>query len=130
MLLAAEVFDFEEQSTYSLRVRSTDLGGNHIENAFVIDILDVDETVGIRANEDQAVKIYPNPFTHAARVVFPNPQGETYRMYLMDLAGKIVMTREEIRTSQFELQREDLGKGYYIIELRGKQVYRGRIVIE
>ena len=130
MLLAARVFNYEEKNSYSLRVRSTDLGGNHLENVFVINILDVDETVGIEGIEGREVRIYPNPFSHSARIEFPNPEGEAYRMRLMDLTGKVVLSRDGIMTPQFELRREGLGKGCYIIELRGKEVYRGKIVIE
>ncbi len=130
MLLAAEVFDFEKQNSLTLRVRSTDLGRNFIEKAFVLTVLDVDETVGIYGREDQHVKVYPNPFTKSARVEFPNNEGESYRMYLMDLTGKVVMIRTDIISSKFTINRDDLSKGYYILELRGKQIYRSRIIVE
>ena len=130
MLLAAEAFDFEQKDSLSLRVRSTDLGSNFIEKVFIIAVLDVDETVGIYAPEDQHIKIYPNPFSTSARVEFPNDEGESFTMYLMDLTGKTVLVKGDIFSDTFTISRNDLGRGYYILELRGKQVYRSRIIVE
>ncbi|MCX7722813.1 MAG: cadherin domain-containing protein [Verrucomicrobiae bacterium] len=42
-LVAATVFDFESKRSCSIRVRSTDSGGLHIEKAFVIAVHDVNE---------------------------------------------------------------------------------------
>ncbi|MCB2213855.1 tandem-95 repeat protein [bacterium] len=39
-LLAAQDFNFEEQDSYSVRIRSTDSGGQHVEEVFAIEILD------------------------------------------------------------------------------------------
>jgi murein DD-endopeptidase MepM/ murein hydrolase activator NlpD len=42
-LKTAAVFNFEDRSSYTIRVRSTDRGGLFIEKAFVIQIIDVNE---------------------------------------------------------------------------------------
>ena len=41
-LLSNEVFDFDSQTAYSIRVRSTDLNGDTYEESFAISVLDVD----------------------------------------------------------------------------------------
>ena len=43
-LLAAEIFDFDERETYSIRVRSTDSGGLFVEEQFTINILDLKDS--------------------------------------------------------------------------------------
>ncbi len=43
-LQTAEVFDFETQSSYSIRVRTTDSGGLWYEEAFTIDVTGLNET--------------------------------------------------------------------------------------
>jgi len=43
-LQASESFDYESKSSYSVRVRSTDFGGNNFEKVFVITVTDVNET--------------------------------------------------------------------------------------
>lgn len=43
-LLSASVFNYEQQNQYNIRVRTTDNGGLYIEAAFVVSILDINET--------------------------------------------------------------------------------------
>ncbi len=55
-LIADEVFDFETESNYSVRVRTTDEGGLFFEKAFIITITDVTavaQTISFEAIEDQ-----------------------------------------------------------------------------
>ena len=42
-LLSANVFNYEQQNQYNIRVRTTDNGGLYIETAFVVAILDINE---------------------------------------------------------------------------------------
>lgn len=130
MLIAAHRFDFEEKAEYSIRVRSTDLGYNYIENSFVINIVDVDETVGIAETGDGEIRIFPNPFSHSTTIRFPNLSGEPYRATLRDISGKLVWMREDITSNEFILQGSGLGKGLYILELTGEKTCREKLVIE
>jgi len=43
-LRASGTLDYESKSSYSVRVRSTDLGGNTFEKVFVVSVTDVNET--------------------------------------------------------------------------------------
>ncbi|WP_430645155.1 beta strand repeat-containing protein [Agromyces sp. GXS1127] len=54
VLETAAEFDFEAKTTYSIRVRATDGYGGSIEEAFTIDVLDVDEDVPPTAIDDTA----------------------------------------------------------------------------
>ena len=130
LLLAGERFDYEMKDSYTIRVLSMDLAQNYIVNVFVIYIQDVDETVGIEGYRDHDIKTYPNPFSHTATISFPNPEGKPYRMYLMDITGKVVRSEDNISTSIFYLDRGNLRKGLYLIELRGDKRYRGKLMVE
>ena len=48
----------------------------------------------------------------------------------MDLSGKTYINEDEITTSEYVLQKGDLKKGLYFVELRGPKIYRGKIVID
>jgi hypothetical protein len=48
----------------------------------------------------------------------------------MDLSGKILRDIDNISGSDYILERNDLEKGYYILELCGDKVYRGKIIVE
>jgi hypothetical protein len=76
------------------------------------------------------MRIYPNPFNESTIIEFPNPDFEPYKLILMDLSGKIHRITGQISGSRYELQRENLEIGFYIIELVGPRVFRGRILIE
>jgi hypothetical protein len=43
-LRASGILDYESKNSYSVRVRSTDLGGNTFEKVFVVSVTDVNET--------------------------------------------------------------------------------------
>ena len=63
-------------------------------------------------------------------ISFHNTTGESYRLVLTDLSGKVVRMRENVTTETFILKREGLEKGMYVIELRGDKTYRGKLVIK
>jgi hypothetical protein len=130
MLLAATIFDYETQQTYDIRIRVVDAEGYSLENTFTITITDVDESVGIAPTRSGDLRIYPNPMSQSATVEFPNPEGTRYRMRIMDLTGKTLLLRDNIFENRFIIYREDLGRGYYLLELHGDKVFHGRLVIE
>ncbi len=130
LLLASESFDYETKNQYSIRVRSTDLAGNYCEVPFTIQVIDIDETTGIPVNRAGTLEVYPNPFSHSATVRFPNPGGESCRMVLRDLSGKVCRIMEGITGTEFILEKGGLKSGLYFIELNGPKTFRGKIVIE
>ncbi len=130
LLMASEFFDFETKAQYSVRIRSTDEEGNYCEVPFIIQILDIDETTGLPRLSEGAVSAFPNPFTHATIISFPNPGNQTYRMTLMDLSGKVLRMQDNITTKDFILKRDGLEKGLYLIDIKGDKTYRGKLIIE
>jgi len=130
LLIAADYFDYETKNQYSIRVRSTDKTGNIIEGIFIIYINDLTEPTGLNFPASRQIMVYPNPMHNIATLVFPNPEGKKYTLIVLNLAGKVVRKIEDITTSRFILNKENLTKGYYLIELRGDKVYRGKIVVE
>jgi len=130
LLVAGDYFDYETQDNYSIRIRCTDKYDNIREEIFAITVNDVSEPTGYQQYSTQPIMVYPNPFNTSTTVVFPNPNEKEYRLVVTDLSGKVVRSIDNITTSSFILQKENLEKGLYLIELRGTRIYRGRIVIE
>ena len=59
-LQTAESFDFEDQSSYDVRIRSTDQGGLLIESSFTVIIADVNETpTGVSISNDEVPENEP-----------------------------------------------------------------------
>jgi len=131
LLISAEIFDFEANEELTIRVKSTDNGDGSLsyEKSFIIYVADVIET-GLSVQEDQSFNVSPNPFSERTMIRFSNPDGAKYQFVLTDLAGKVLYHTGNIYTGEFELKRNDLPPGYYIIELRGPKLYRGSVLIE
>lgn len=90
-----------------------------------------DPAAGVESIKDNNnLKIYPNPFNDKTIIEFQNPSSEPFRLTLTDLSGKVVRIVDNITDSIYELDREGLSKGFYFIELRGGNLYRGKILIE
>ncbi len=130
MLLAAEIFDYELKDVYSIRVRCTDKGNLTREEIFTIHVSDVIETGLADQNSSNQIQAYPNPFNKSTTLLFNNPEGYLYALYIMDLSGKVCRIDDNILTSRYVLEKGNLRKGFYFIELRGKKIWRGKIVIE
>ena len=130
-LLTAVVFDFETKNSYSVRIKTTDSGEGTLsfEKSFSITVNDV---VGVGLNQitGKEIKIYPNPLNGSAIISFPNPDGKEYTLLIRDLSGKVVFMTKPVMNERIILERGNLASGYYIIELRGDKIYRGKLVVE
>ena len=76
------------------------------------------------------ITIYPNPFNESTTILFSNPESDVFNLYITDLSGKLCRIVNDINTSEYVLERKNLEKGIYFIELRGPRTYRGKIIIE
>lgn len=61
---------------------------------------------------------------------FNNPEGYSYTFYITDLSGKVYRIVDNINASRYVLEKGNMKEGFYFIELRGANIYRGKIVIE
>jgi uncharacterized protein (TIGR02145 family) len=88
--------------------------------------------VGIGENfmNHSSVRIIPNPFSNKAIIQFPNSMGYSYDLVITDLTGKVVRFVGKITENSYELNKDVLPAGLYLIELRGPNIYRGKIIIE
>lgn len=76
------------------------------------------------------IDIYPNPFKKSTTLKFRNPEGFQYKLYIMDLTGKICRIIDDIYSSEYALEKGNLKEGFYFIELNGPKIFRGKIIIE
>ncbi len=103
------------------------------ENGCSGDTIILEVTIGltdIRLTHEESLKIYPNPFTSTALVSINNPERDSYTLYLKDLSGKIVKTINNITDRKTEITRDGLPAGLYLLEIRGPNVYREKIIIQ
>ncbi|MBI5219303.1 MAG: T9SS type A sorting domain-containing protein [Bacteroidia bacterium] len=84
----------------------------------------------LMAGIESKFSIYPNPFTENTLVEFSNPDNFPYSLSVSDITGKIVKYRENISDNKILIKKENLSKGLYFIELKGKKIFRGKIIVE
>jgi len=75
-------------------------------------------------------KVYPNPVYGQSIVEFSNPDRKRYDCFVFDISGRVLRYYSNITGNSFVFQKEGLANGIYFIELRGPEIFRGRIIIE
>ncbi len=75
------------------------------------------------------IRSYPNPFNYWTQIDFENPRKQPYQLIVTDMSGKIVRIVDNIRDNKVILLRENLPQGFYLFELKGEKVYRGKLII-
>jgi hypothetical protein len=76
------------------------------------------------------IQSYPNPFSQWTKINFENPKRIPYQLKVTDMSGKIVRIINDITDNGVILLRENLPQGFYLFELKGDQVYRGKFIIK
>ncbi|MBI5219261.1 MAG: T9SS type A sorting domain-containing protein [Bacteroidia bacterium] len=81
------------------------------------------------------IPIFPNPFTETTIIYIPvtstlrQTQGSV-TVCITDISGKIVLEKEDITGSTYELKRGTLKSGVYFIEITGDKISRGKLIVQ
>jgi hypothetical protein len=75
--------------------------------------------------------VYPNPLIVGSTLNFHNPNQENLTLSIIDVAGNVAQTIRNISSQSVELNRSNLKKGIYFIELRNQQglISKGKVII-
>lgn len=78
------------------------------------------------------LKVFPNPMTDKAVIIFANPDNEIQSLVLYNTKGQVVRELSSINSDQIIMNRNNLEKGVYFFQLRSKNEIRatGKIIIE
>jgi hypothetical protein len=68
--------------------------------------------------------------TDKATIQFPNPSGDKYSMRIFDLQGQVIQIINDIHSNSVVVGKEILPAGYYIFELKGTDIFRGKITVQ
>jgi hypothetical protein len=74
--------------------------------------------------------IFPNPFTEKTFIEFDNPGYNDYTLTVTDVAGRQVIRMKHVSSGFVEVDCHSLARGLYYIEIRGENIYRGKIIKE
>ena len=59
--------------------------------------------------------VAPNPFYDQARVTWPNPDNESFRVQLLDLTGQVLRIYPTVQGESLLVEKEDLAPGIYFL---------------
>ena len=77
------------------------------------------------------VIIYPNPWTSQTRVVWSNPDLDSYEIRIYDAVGRMVFFEADVAQTSYDLYQNDLPSGVYAIELTdGERLLKTDFIIE
>jgi Secretion system C-terminal sorting domain len=93
---------------------------------------DTNIVLGIAENETiSAFKLFPNPITEDAVLMFKNPKNENHTFTLFDSQGRIVRSITGIKSEQVKIKKENLITGLYLFRLsNSKTSVTGKLMIE
>lgn len=104
-------------------------------NCISCDSVLVSEPTGIFniSGNNDALNIYPNPFTHHAELKLPDDAGTSgMQLNIYNLQGKLMQQKSfAAHTKTIIIEREKLAAGIYLFELHNKEkiIVKGRFVV-
>lgn len=119
-------FDISNEKGNYFRLRQVDFNG----------VFAVTDAISIDCDADnEDVVFYPNPFNDELTIEFMSGENEEIIIYLYDVNGKIVLTKEIERTKKtvhFNEGLSELSKGVYFVEIRNlensKLIQKAKVV--
>jgi len=125
------VFTGEYEKTYYFYSIARD-GVGYIESPPDAYDLALYVNLGIEANDllnSNLIKIYPNPFSDRTTIEFNNPNQSSYDLSIFSITGNKVLKIENIKSNKVEIEKGNLLKGIYLVELKGEQVFNNKMII-
>jgi hypothetical protein len=96
------------------------------------DFIVVHLAIGKLYEEEIAVKVFPNPFTHSTTIQVEGEAYESLKLSVFDVAGRLVAEESSVFTNSIELQNSNFGAGIYIYRLEGdgRLINTGKLIAQ
>jgi hypothetical protein len=76
----------------------------------------------------QVLVVYPNPMSEYCMIRM-NDNTEIRKIELCDLSGRVIFTKDQIRSSTYRLYPENLKSGMYFLRVFADEIYLDKIII-
>jgi hypothetical protein len=70
----------------------------------------------------------PNPAADFVNIQFGKGGNGKYKLELTDITGKVVLSKDNIATGNYTLNRGELPSGMYTVTLSGEKIFRGKVI--
>ena len=119
LLMSKEVFDYQVQNTFSIRIASTDETFERLEKVFEVNV-----TTTLSADKLEAdgftVALYPNPSSDKVQISSSGTGNHSINVQLLDMSGKVLNTytgQLEDINSGLAHDSGALNKGVYFVRI-------------
>lgn len=127
MLKTKAVFNYDTQSNYRIKVRSTDQGGLYDEKWFDYIQVIKNPITGLNKLEDEAINLFPNPVQNALNISL-DASNSKYTVQIINPLGIEIVNRTIYESTIFNT--ENWTKGLYIVKiLNGSYVHTSKIEV-
>lgn len=120
----------DDANTDTLFMATNHLQGSKSAYYFIDDVSLIKCNVGVEENEEETLKIYPNPATNSISITTNNEQLKT--IYIVNVYGEKVMYQQvTVNTQQLSIDVSSFAKGIYFLEAETeKGIIRKKLVKE
>jgi len=79
---------------------------------------------------NHGIHVYPNPFSSKTIIAFPNPSKKDYTLTIYQSSGKDIVRIPRISSDKVEIEKGNMTRGVYIVEVKGEKLFRGKMVVK
>ena len=120
-LVSNAILDFEEQTSYAIRIASEDQDGATFEKDFTIEIVDLEDPLGLEEGEINGLSIYPNPVLENLAFEINDGYLGTFNALILDASGKVILEKQLLKlqpTQNFEIDTKEIPQGVYFLSIK------------
>ncbi|WP_436515325.1 T9SS type A sorting domain-containing protein [Ekhidna sp. To15] len=124
-LISGEIFDFDEQTVYTIRIETADDDGNTFAKSFEVNISDV---LAVDEWEEAGITVYPNPTKDRVSLEMKNDFIGEVSIKLVSLDGKQILIeksyskKQKATRSLLDVSNLDAGVYYVTFNFGGKEI--------
>lgn len=115
------VYSYHKSDIYRVYIQICDSNGCCDTVSKVVTVMDSSTSI-VESVKSTEFLIYPNPFTESVNVLIPKDKTIT-EVDLLDLSGKSLHLRRNIKGNNLEIFREDIPQGIYLLKIVSDKVY-------
>jgi choice-of-anchor B domain-containing protein len=94
-------------------------------------VMEIDQVTNVDENHtgDFGFNLFPNPSVDFCYLAFDNEKQESYQINIYSMSGRLVLSENTIMSTT-QISTQELSKGVYFVELKGKTITTKKLIIK
>lgn len=123
------VVTYNNTGTYSVSLTASNGNLSNTETKQSYITVSIPTGIDDLNKNNKKVLIYPNPLVNQSTIKFPR-SNQSVRLIVVDASGRVVRIIENVTGDNVLLNREQLKPGIHIINIEGKKIYKGKLLVK